>query len=179
MGRKELAVLLQVAVETVKNWDRAGLMPERVLPPPQGILRTFAPVILWRVADLKEWACQHLVGVASPGKALFKRTKRPKGKGSRSLTWVRGRGWVEPTRPEPEPRGARRSTEITPKQLVMLARLEGQLNQLHEIEIEDEEPEPLEEKPAPRRTPRFRPEPEPEPFASNAWGPREAARRYW
>ena len=168
LSRKELAKLLGVQEETVNNWDRAGLMPPRAPAQPEGVLKGL-PRVLWRVADLREWA-PRMAGI------IFKRPPKPR---RRRVEWVQGRGWVEiaPRQVDPAARlqvddparakPRRRSPKIPAKHLVMLTRLEGQLNALPP----DEEPWPVEEL--------RREEPEPIPFASNVVTPRVSQRRYW
>jgi hypothetical protein len=168
LSRKELAKLLGVQEETVNNWDRAGLMAPRALVSPEGILKGL-PRVLWRVGELREWAPRQ-AGV------IFKRPPQPR---RRRVEWVQGRGWVDVAPPQVDhaarsaPAKLRRpSSKIPGKHLVMLTRLEGQLNSLPP----DEEPWPVEE---PQLQPPRREEPEPIPFASNVVTPRLSQRRYW
>ena len=172
LSRKELAKLLGVNEETVKNWDRAGLMPPRAPAPPEGILKGL-PRVLWRVGELREWAPRQ-AGV------IFKRPPKPR---RPRVEWVQGRGWVEIAPPQVDPaarlqgvpvpaKPRRRSSKIPGKHLVMLTRLEAQLNALPP----DEEAWLVVE---PQLQPSHREEPEPIPFASNAVAPRLSPRRYW
>jgi hypothetical protein len=179
ISRKELAALLQVTEETVKNWYRAGLMPDRVPPPPEGILKGL-PRILWRGSDLREWTLR-MVG------EIFKQPSRPRS--TRKLEWVAGRGWVEkapvsvaPVAPSPKPR-SRRSAKVPGRHLVQLTRLEAQLarlDRLEELEADLWQTERTEvfepEEQLPRRRV-IREEPEPEPFASNIRRPTHVG--YW
>jgi hypothetical protein len=173
ISRKELAALLQVTEETVKNWYRAGLMPDRVQVMPEGILRD-KPRYFWHISELLEWA-QRMIWV------VFKRPAKPKGT-RRRLEWIAGQGWVEqapvtpvaPVAPSPKPR-SRRSAKVPNRHLVQLTRLEGQVAALDRLEALDEFEEP--EDPVETRRRVIREEPEPEPFASNC---RRSARvGYW
>jgi hypothetical protein len=177
ISRKELAALLQVTEETVKNWSRAGLMPDRVQVMPEGILRDKAR-FFWRVADLRTWALR-MVGT------LFRQPARPKGAGRR-LNWIAGQGWVEKAPVEPDEQVSK-STKATSKGtkpgggtskipgrvLTVLTRLEGQIAALDRAEEPDEfeeREEPVEVQPR-RRVVTYRAEPEPQPFASNCRRP--------
>jgi hypothetical protein len=170
LSRRDLAKLLGVAEETVKNWDRAGLMPPRVPAPPEGILKG-SPRVLWRGSDLREWT-PRMVGV------IFQRPPKPRG---RRMEWVQERGWVElppplsPPSVDPAPVPAsvkrlRRSSKVLGRNLALLTRLEGQLSALPPQPLPVERPQPQ----SPRRE-----EPEPVPFASNVGRPQTRSARYW
>jgi hypothetical protein len=155
VGRKELAALLQIPVETVRFWERTGLMPPRAALPARGVLRDYRRV-LWRGSDLAEWR-EKMRGI------IFARPPKPR----RGMRWVAGTGWVEPPQAPPSPR---RSSKIPGRHLAVLTRLEGQLAALPP----DLEPDPVEPPQPPRR-----PEPEPVAFASNVVRSRARPGGYW
>jgi hypothetical protein len=162
LSRRDLAKLLGVAEETVKNWTRAGLLPPRVHIPPTGFL-THKPQFFWRGSDLREWA-PRMIGV------LFQKPPKPRG---RRVEWVQGQGWVElppaPRVPAPSPAPRpRRSSKVPGRHLAVLTRLEGQLAAF-----------PPDPKPRPVEEPRRHSEPEPVPFASNVVRSRGRPGGYW
>jgi hypothetical protein len=181
--RKDLAKLLGVQEFTLRNWENAGLLPERAAAPEEGILIN-SPRVFWRVSELRAWV-PRMVGV------VFARPSRPKG--TRKLEWIAGRGWVEkapvsvppvtPVAPSPKP-PSRRSAKVPGRHLVQLTRLEAQLarlDRLEELEADLWQTEQTEvfqpEEQLPRRRV-YRAEPEPEPFASNVVK-RSRPARYW
>jgi hypothetical protein len=174
--RKDLAKLLGVQEFTLRNWENAGLLPERAAAPEEGILIN-SPRVFWRVSELRVWV-PRMVGV------VFARPSRPKG--TRRLEWIAGTGWVENAQAEPDEqvskstkatskgtKPGRRTSKIPGRVLTVLTRLEGQIAALDRAEEPDEfeEPEePVEVQPR-RRVVTYRAEPEPQPFASNCRRP--------
>jgi hypothetical protein len=55
LDRKALARLFKVPRETIRNWERAGLLPDRVPPPPGHVVEKGVTYISYRSADVREW----------------------------------------------------------------------------------------------------------------------------
>ena len=56
LDRKALARLFKVPRETIRNWERAGFLPDRVPPSPGHVVEKGVTYIFYRSADVREWA---------------------------------------------------------------------------------------------------------------------------
>jgi hypothetical protein len=142
LDRKALARLFKVPRETIRNWERAGFLPDRVPPPPGHVIEKGVTYIFYRSADVREWAQKEsrIFRILPPIKPNFP----PDRFAARPPVDVDAK---KPTpaatiqlKPPPAKRPRPRAPKVPPSQLVYLSRNEAALNQLGRASAEFVEP---------------------------------------
>ena len=137
LDRKALAKLFGVPRETIRNWERAGLLPDRVPPPPGHVVEKGVTYIFYRSADVREWAQKEgrIFRILPPIKPNFAAhppvdvdVEKPTPAGTILPK-------SKPSRP--------RAQKVDPPHLVVLTRTEAALNQVGRARAELVEPEEL------------------------------------
>jgi hypothetical protein len=122
LDRKALAKLFGVPRETIRNWERAGFLPDRVPPPPGYVVERGVTHIFYRPADVREWARKEgrifrILGPIKPNFAAHPPVDVDAKKPTPAAT-------IQPKSKRP------RTQKVDPRHLVVLTRTEAALNQV-------------------------------------------------
>ena len=138
LDRKALARLFKVPRETIRNWERAGFLPDRVPPPPGHVIEKGVTYIFYRSAEVREWAQKEgrLFRILPPIKPNFA-ARPPVDVDAKKPTPA---GTLRPKSKRP------RVQKVDPRHLVVLTRTETALNQAGSARpefVEPDEPRPI------------------------------------
>jgi hypothetical protein len=170
LDRKALARLFGVPRETIRNWERAGFLPDRVPPPPDHVVEKGVTYIFYRSADVRQWAQKEgrIFRILPPIKSNF--AARPAV--DVDVEKPTSAGTIRPKSKPPRPQ----AQKVDPRHLVVLSRTEAALNQVGRARAEFVEPE--EPAVGPVSSGWCVIEEGDEPFASNV-GKRSRPARFW
>jgi hypothetical protein len=132
LDRKALARLFGVPRETIRNWERAGFLPDRVPSPPNHVIEKGVTYIFYRSADVRQWAQKEgrlfrILPLIKPNFAAIPSEARPPVDLEVETLPPADTVQLKPTPAKP-PRP--RATKVPPSQLVYLTRAEAALNQM-------------------------------------------------
>jgi hypothetical protein len=143
LDRKALAKLFGVPRETIRNWERAGFLPDRVPPPPGHVVEKGVTYIFYRSADVRQWAQKEgrIFRILPPIKPNFA-ARPPVDVHVEKLPPADTIQLKPPSATPPSAKPPRpRAPKVPPSQLVYLTRTEAALNQVGRARAEFVEPE--------------------------------------
>jgi hypothetical protein len=143
LDRKALARLFGVPRETIRNWERAGFLSDRMPPPPGHVVEKGVTYIFYRSADVREWAQKEgrIFRILPPIKPNFPPDRfAAKPPVDVDVETLPRDGPIQP-KPTPAKPPRPRAPKIPPSQLVYLTRTEAALNRAVPARTEFLEPE--------------------------------------